>query len=171
MTEHELKTWPDYFTLAANGAKCFELRYNDRGFTPGDNLLLREYDKDRKVYSGRALRGRVTFILPLSYFIPDVDPLWVIMSVPNLKLVFVGVNGKLNKFTVYTNDLNDILTGKQPFVIAHDELPQLGQEIVIAQNGSAALAIVTAIQPIRVSKKTVYGQSAILGIKNVSLIV
>jgi len=60
---HELKTWIDYFELIRNGKKSFELRKNDRGFLVGHELLLREYDKDKKVYTGRKLRRRVTFVL------------------------------------------------------------------------------------------------------------
>ena len=60
---HELKTWVDYFKLMANGKKQFELRKNDRGFLAGDELLLREYDKDQKSYTGRKLHRRITFIL------------------------------------------------------------------------------------------------------------
>jgi hypothetical protein len=60
---HELKTWIDYFSLVANGEKTFELRKNDRGFLAGHELLLREYDKDKELYTGRKLLRRITFIL------------------------------------------------------------------------------------------------------------
>jgi hypothetical protein len=60
---HELKTWSDYFKLIANGKKPFELRKNDRGFLAGHELLLREYDKDQKLYTGRKLHRQITFVL------------------------------------------------------------------------------------------------------------
>jgi hypothetical protein len=60
---HELKTWIDYFSLVADGKKTFELRKNDRGFLAGHELLLREYDKDKELYTGRKLLRRITFVL------------------------------------------------------------------------------------------------------------
>jgi len=60
---HELKTWTDYFTLIANGKKPFELRKNDRKFLVGHKLLLREYDKDKKLYTGRELHRRIICVL------------------------------------------------------------------------------------------------------------
>ena len=60
---HELKTWKEYFKLMANGEKSFELRKNDRSFLAGHELLLREFDKGKKSYSGRTLRRRITYVL------------------------------------------------------------------------------------------------------------
>lgn len=60
---HELKTWIKYFQLMANGEKSFELRKNDRDFKAGDELLLREYDKDTKKYTGNILHRKITFVL------------------------------------------------------------------------------------------------------------
>lgn len=61
--KHELKTWKEYFQLVACGLKSFELRKNDRGFLPGHELLLREYDKDTKEYTGNILHFKVTYVL------------------------------------------------------------------------------------------------------------
>lgn len=41
---HELKIWPQYYCRVANGTKTFEVRKNDRGFQPGDTVILKEYD-------------------------------------------------------------------------------------------------------------------------------
>lgn len=60
---HELKTVNPHFQAIADGDKWFELRYDDRGFKVGDILWLREYDADTRVYSGRELKRRVTYIL------------------------------------------------------------------------------------------------------------
>lgn len=60
---HELKTWPEYFQLIASGKKPFELRKNDRGFLTGHALLLREYDKDTNIYTGRVLHRKITYVL------------------------------------------------------------------------------------------------------------
>lgn len=70
---HELKTHPAYFERLFDGSKTFELRRDDRGYQPGDVLILREYDpaKDHECdqpscsgnrWTGRALRKRVGFV-------------------------------------------------------------------------------------------------------------
>jgi len=60
---HELKTWPEYFQLMVSGKKPFELRKNDRGFLPGHELLLKEYDNKTKQYTGRSLHFSITYVL------------------------------------------------------------------------------------------------------------
>jgi hypothetical protein len=60
---HELKTWKEYFQLVVSGKKFFELRKNDRDFKTGDELLLKEYDKESQKYTGRKLHLRITYIL------------------------------------------------------------------------------------------------------------
>ena len=42
MKVHELKTDPDVFDAVAAGLKTFEIRYNDRNYQVGDQLLLRK---------------------------------------------------------------------------------------------------------------------------------
>lgn len=63
MTEHELKTWPDYWLSVESGAKPFEVRRNDRGFQPGDVLRLREWNPESEEYTGREVWRRVTYVL------------------------------------------------------------------------------------------------------------
>lgn len=62
MTQHELKTWPEFFEPILSGDKTFELRHNDRGFRVGDILWLREWDQDSG-YTGRELFVKVQYIL------------------------------------------------------------------------------------------------------------
>lgn len=57
---HELKIQPEYFEAVRAGAKTFEIRFDDRGFSVGDELHLREW-KDG-TYSGRGVRKTVTYI-------------------------------------------------------------------------------------------------------------
>lgn len=42
--KHELKIWPQYYCRVADGTKTFEVRRNDRGFQPGDTVVLKEWN-------------------------------------------------------------------------------------------------------------------------------
>ena len=53
MTHHELKIDPIYFDNILKGHKHFEIRKDDRNYTGGDIICLREYDRDTCKYSGR----------------------------------------------------------------------------------------------------------------------
>lgn len=63
MKQHELKTWPEFFALLWDGTKTFELRKDDRGFSVGDQLNLREWDPTTKEYSGRQEARTISHIL------------------------------------------------------------------------------------------------------------
>jgi len=52
MKVHELKSWPAEFAAVAEGRKTFEIRKDDRGFEPGDIVVLREY------LPGESMTGR-----------------------------------------------------------------------------------------------------------------
>jgi hypothetical protein len=56
MKRHELKILPLYFGQVLRGAKTFEIRLNDRDFTEGDLVLLREW---RGEYTGRSIAAVV----------------------------------------------------------------------------------------------------------------
>ena len=57
---HELKLATKFFEEALKGRKPFEIRYDDRGYKVGDDIILKEYDDD---YTGREISGRITYIL------------------------------------------------------------------------------------------------------------
>ncbi len=63
-TRHQLKTWPPYFKAIRDGSKTFECRTDDRGFTVGDTLVLREYDPSLQAYTESLPEERVvTYIM------------------------------------------------------------------------------------------------------------
>lgn len=63
MKIHNLKTWKKYFVAVFSGLKNFELRFNDRDFKIGDELILEEWDEITELYTGRILHRRIDYIL------------------------------------------------------------------------------------------------------------
>lgn len=62
MTEHDLKTLPEYWYAVASGVKTFEIREaRDRDFNVGDTLLLRLTETDGSP-TQNVIRRRVTYI-------------------------------------------------------------------------------------------------------------
>jgi len=81
---HELKTWPESFRAVKHGIKTFEVRKDDRNFQVGDYLILKEYDPEKKTYSGDYIKVRVNYAvtgLGLAKYGHKVDPEIVIMSI------------------------------------------------------------------------------------------
>ncbi|MCD6549213.1 DUF3850 domain-containing protein [Candidatus Micrarchaeota archaeon] len=62
MTIIEKKIWPKYFELIKSGKKTFEIRLADFGIKEDDILVLKEWDPEKKEYTGRELRLRVTYV-------------------------------------------------------------------------------------------------------------
>ena len=60
---HELKCCPDYFKELANRSKMFEVRRNDRFFSVGDILHLREWDPVSNEYTGAHCFRKVSYIM------------------------------------------------------------------------------------------------------------
>ncbi|MHC4644188.1 MAG: ASCH/PUA domain-containing protein [Planctomycetota bacterium] len=60
---HNLKTWPVSFEEIFQGRKRFEIRVDDRGFSVGDQLVLREWEPTTESYTGRQMRAAVTWKL------------------------------------------------------------------------------------------------------------
>ena len=74
---HILKIWPQYYCRVADGSKTFEVRKNDRGFQPGDTVILREFDPDHvddDYYAG-VTKGRYTGSKDLEFVIGYVLPI------------------------------------------------------------------------------------------------
>ena len=60
--EHKLKIEPRYFMEVYEKRKTFEIRKNDRDFKVGDTLILQEYMKEHRQYTGNVLRRKITYI-------------------------------------------------------------------------------------------------------------
>jgi ASC-1-like (ASCH) protein len=60
MARIEKKLWSEYFDRVASGKKKYELRLNDFEINEGDVLVLREWDKTKKEYTGREIEKHVT---------------------------------------------------------------------------------------------------------------
>ncbi len=63
MMRIEKKTWPDFFQKILDGEKTFELRLADFECKIGDILVLREWDPEKKEYTGRQVEKKVTYVL------------------------------------------------------------------------------------------------------------
>lgn len=86
---HELKILPKYYDAVANGIKTFEIRKNDRNYSVGDTLMLKEFDKDNiyhvnwinpQEYTGRELCATITYIFNLKDFL-NLDEDYVILGI------------------------------------------------------------------------------------------
>lgn len=59
--QHHLKTWPEYFADLKSGLKDFEVRYNDREFSVGDEVICQEYNPDKREYTGQELHFTIKY--------------------------------------------------------------------------------------------------------------
>ena len=57
------KVWREYFEKIISGKKKLELRLADFEINEGDTLILEEWDKDKKEYTGRKAEIIATYIL------------------------------------------------------------------------------------------------------------
>jgi len=63
MTTIHKKVWREYFEKIISGKKKLELRLADFEVNEGDTLVLEEWDKDKKDYTGRKVEVVATYIL------------------------------------------------------------------------------------------------------------
>ncbi len=56
------KILPQYFELIQSGKKKFEFRLADFDVQEGDTLLLQEWDRGTKQYTGRTLEKTVSYL-------------------------------------------------------------------------------------------------------------
>jgi len=81
VVEHDLKTWPEYFRAILDGRKSFEIRRDDRGYSVGDVLVLREWDPERKEYTGGSVRRVVSYVTSASDLAGALGDGFVCMSI------------------------------------------------------------------------------------------
>lgn len=85
MAEHILKSWPRFFQEIKRGERTHELRRNDRNYTVGDYLVLREYDPETSTYTGEQLRVHVTSMtsaeMPCAVSDQGLHPEFCILSI------------------------------------------------------------------------------------------
>jgi ParB family chromosome partitioning protein len=81
MAQHTLKTIKPFFEDLIDGSKTFELRKNDRNFSVGDVLILKETWDRGGVETGRTAYFDVTYILFDNTVVPGLKKGWVIMGV------------------------------------------------------------------------------------------
>lgn len=60
---HYVKCEPEFFNDVIEDYKTFELRKNDRDYRPGDDMVLREYDKELGELTGREERVSIVYML------------------------------------------------------------------------------------------------------------
>ncbi len=60
MKKIEKKIHPGYFDKVLSGEKKFELRLNDFDIQSGDLLILKEWNPEKKEYTGREIEKKVT---------------------------------------------------------------------------------------------------------------
>lgn len=77
---HEVKILPEYYDAVASGVKTWELRYDDRGYSVGDLMILKEW-KDN-VFTGRRLTVKITYILRGYAGLADG---WAILSIKKFR--------------------------------------------------------------------------------------
>ena len=81
--KHELKCWSGFFNLVWEGVKTFEYRVDDRQYNEGDDLVVRDWDKDKSEYRGRYYTAKVGYVLHCATF--DGSTGWVILSLLDVK--------------------------------------------------------------------------------------
>jgi len=63
---HKLKIEPPYFQAVVDGQKTFEIRFNDRGYQAGDEVILREYDPTGVIeshkFTGREEKYKIGYV-------------------------------------------------------------------------------------------------------------
>lgn len=126
MTEHSLKTWPEFFQAIVDDRKPFEYRLNDCDYQEGDVLHLQEWvpnhdftdDQPEEFmghYTGRELRKSVSYVLHVEELGPAAGARiasarnFVIMGLAKL---YVGPDVEPSPWVPMSNPRDIKITGK-----------------------------------------------------------
>ena len=96
--QHELKSWPKFFQAIFNGDKTFEVRVNDRNFREQDSILLREYNPETGMYSGRELFLKITYLMHLTDWLRSQNIGWQFSVPDNGSFDIVVMSFKIEKW-------------------------------------------------------------------------
>jgi len=80
MTEHKVKSWPEFFNDIADGTKTFDLRKNDRDYQVGDTIVFEEFKPRLGTYTGELVTCRIGHMLKE---FPGLMPGYVILGLTN----------------------------------------------------------------------------------------
>lgn len=67
---HNLKCWGSQFDAVKDGAKLYEIRYNDRDYAVGDELQLWRWDPHLRAADGNRLIVTITSITQARFGLP-----------------------------------------------------------------------------------------------------
>lgn len=96
-----LKCHPQYFEAVKKGFKTFELRYNDRNFLRGDDIILLEYDPVENKYSGDVI------------LLKGIEEVITHNDCPGIKLGYCVFSECENSFEIVKYDPNTIKIGEK----------------------------------------------------------
>lgn len=68
---HFLKIWPEHYQAVISGMKKAELRKNDRNYSVGDSLILKEYRPKARKFTGLEAHVLVTHVADVGEWLPD----------------------------------------------------------------------------------------------------
>ncbi|RXA95603.1 DUF3850 domain-containing protein [Yersinia sp. 2105 StPb PI] len=85
---HALKILPEYFDAVFTGCKKAEFRLNDRNFSVGDYLILKEWELNSG-YSGRRIVVEITDVTPCDFAIPN----YVMLSFEGIDSIACRLSG------------------------------------------------------------------------------
>ncbi len=63
MAVYTKKIKPKFFEAILSGKKKYELRLNDFSIAEGDTLILEEWDGNPRIFTGRVIEKRVTYVV------------------------------------------------------------------------------------------------------------
>lgn len=105
------KVWREYFERIISGEKKFELRLADFEVKDGDTLILEEWDKDIKKYTGRKVEIVATYILKtkgLTFWSPEEVENYgfqIIQFEPKAKIAEQHSNRKMDRLITRISDM------------------------------------------------------------------